>query len=319
MKENQQPLVSIIMNCFNGEKYLKQAINSIFSQSYTNWELIFIDNNSNDRSQEIALSFGKRVNYFKLDKTINLSSARKYGFSKITGEWLAFLDTDDYWFKNKLQVQINFLKNTDYIFCYSSIKEINTNDELIRIRKPRYENGPHLKNQLISFDINMVTPLIKVKALIDNNILFDENIVASEEYNLFIRLASKGDFSSIQDVLGAWRVGESTLTNKSIEYWFKDREYTIKQLIQENPTLEKEIYYEIKIALNRAKYYKARFLISKENWSEARKTLSLISTDSLIYFVLYCISYNKSLWNFFHNEKRKRRISQRLEKIYLLK
>ena len=60
-----KPLVSIIVNCYNGEKYLQDAINSIYAQSYQNWEIVFWDNNSNDNSAEIAISFDKKLRYYK--------------------------------------------------------------------------------------------------------------------------------------------------------------------------------------------------------------------------------------------------------------
>ena len=63
--KKSQPLVSIVINCYNGEEFLKSAIDSIYSQTYTNWEIIFWDNCSTDRSSEIALSYDKRLRYFK--------------------------------------------------------------------------------------------------------------------------------------------------------------------------------------------------------------------------------------------------------------
>ena len=71
-----KPLVSIIVNCYNGEKYLQDAINSIYAQSYQNWEIIFWDNNSNDNSAEIALSCDKKLRYYKSQSTTTLGKAR---------------------------------------------------------------------------------------------------------------------------------------------------------------------------------------------------------------------------------------------------
>ena len=100
------------MNCFNGEKYLEEALNSVFQQTYENWELIFWDNNSNDKSKQIISSFkDKRIRIFtSLDHT-NLGEARKEAYKKVQGDYLAFLDVDDIWKPNKLIEQIKLFDN----------------------------------------------------------------------------------------------------------------------------------------------------------------------------------------------------------------
>ena len=111
----KQKLVSIIMNCHNGEKYLKDAINSIIIQSYKNWELIFFDNASTDNSSNIVKNFkDKRIKYH-YSEFVNLGVARKKAFSLCKGEYVAFLDSDDYWVKNKLSLQVNQLNK--FINC----------------------------------------------------------------------------------------------------------------------------------------------------------------------------------------------------------
>ena len=114
------PLVSIIMNCHNGEKYLSKSISSIFSQSYKNWELIFFDNNSNDNSKKIIKSYkDKRIKYFFSKKKINLYHARNLALKKTKGKYVSFLDVDDLWDKKKLKLQIDYLKkNKEYKIIY---------------------------------------------------------------------------------------------------------------------------------------------------------------------------------------------------------
>ena len=107
-----KPLVSIIVNCYNGEKYLQGAINSIYAQSYQNWEIIFWDNNSNDSSAEIALSCDKKLRYYKSQSTTPLGKARTQAVSKAKGEYLAFLDCDDLWHEKKLEKQVDKIINS---------------------------------------------------------------------------------------------------------------------------------------------------------------------------------------------------------------
>ena len=102
MAELNKPLVSIIVNCFNGERYLKEALTSVLNQSYQNWEIIFWDNRSNDNSKNILNSFkDKRIKYFFAEKHTTLYQARNLAIQKSSGDLLAFIDADDLWEKNK--------------------------------------------------------------------------------------------------------------------------------------------------------------------------------------------------------------------------
>ena len=113
-------LVSIIINCFNGEKYLKDCLESVRLQTYANWEIIFWDNKSKDNSKKIFKSFkDKRFKYFLAKKHTNLYEAKNLALKKANGDIIAFLDTDDLWLKNKLQKQVNYLsQNLRYFFDY---------------------------------------------------------------------------------------------------------------------------------------------------------------------------------------------------------
>ena len=98
------PLVSIIVNCYNGEKFLRQCLESIFNQTYENWEVIFWDNASTDKSQTIFKSFkDKRLNYYRSAENVSLGQARAWAVNKSNGEYIAFLDVDDKWFPKKLR------------------------------------------------------------------------------------------------------------------------------------------------------------------------------------------------------------------------
>ena len=99
-------LVSIIMNCHNGEKFLYESIKSVIKQTYKNWELIFLIIILLI-TQKIAFSFkDKRIKYYK-SKFVNLGIARKKAFKLCKGRFLTFLDCDDFWHKDKLKIQLN--------------------------------------------------------------------------------------------------------------------------------------------------------------------------------------------------------------------
>ena len=111
-----KPLVSVIMNCHNGSKFLEQSIDSIISQTYKNWELIFWDNVSQDDSKKIINKFSdNRIKYFKSKKFNRLYKSRNLAIQNAKGEFISFLDTDDLWQKDKLEKQMNFFQKMKVI------------------------------------------------------------------------------------------------------------------------------------------------------------------------------------------------------------
>ena len=140
---NDQPLVSVIMNCFNGEVFMSEAIKTVLSQTYLNWELIFWDNQSKDRSAEIFKSFNdKRLKYYYSDKHTSLYNARNLAIKKSNWEFISFLDVDDLWEKNKLEQQMHFFSNpeVDVVFSNLWITKKNVNKKKY-IQKKNFHEG----------------------------------------------------------------------------------------------------------------------------------------------------------------------------------
>src|SRR5438445_5087534 len=105
-----RPAVSVIMNCLNGAPYLTEALQSVFAQTFTDWEVIFWDDASTDCSAAIARSFGEKVRYFKGPGGQPLGASRNLAFGQAEGRYLAILDTDDTWEASKLMRQVAFLE-----------------------------------------------------------------------------------------------------------------------------------------------------------------------------------------------------------------
>ena len=120
--KNKKKLISIIVNCYNGEKFLKESLISIQNQEYKNWELIFWDNKSNDNSKKIFKSFkNKKFKYFCAKKHTSLYTARNLAIEKCKGEFISFLDVDDTWEKDKLKRQIKFFENKKVGVVYGNL------------------------------------------------------------------------------------------------------------------------------------------------------------------------------------------------------
>ncbi len=107
--------ISIIMPVYNGEKFLREALNSVLEQTYTDWELLIINDNSNDSSDEIINKFMDqcdKIIYIKNVDNLGVATSRNIGIDKATGEFVAFIDCDDIWYVNKLEQQIEFVNMT---------------------------------------------------------------------------------------------------------------------------------------------------------------------------------------------------------------
>ena len=114
--------VEIILPVFDCEDYLEQTIKSIFEQSFKNWKLILIDDNSNLKTKKILSKYNKnkKIRIIQLSKNRGVAYCRNLGIKKSNSKYLAFIDSDDTWNKNKLKLQINFMekRNLDFSFTY---------------------------------------------------------------------------------------------------------------------------------------------------------------------------------------------------------
>ena len=130
--EESKSLVSIIMNCYNGQRHLKKAIDSIYQQDYHDWEIIFWDNASNDDSAKVAKCYDKRLKYFLAPSNTSLGEARNIALQKACGKYVAFLDCDDKYLPEKLTKQVNMMEINQCALCYGSVIVINEEGEKIK-------------------------------------------------------------------------------------------------------------------------------------------------------------------------------------------
>lgn len=122
------PLVSIIMPCYNAERYIAQSIESVLAQSYQNWELIITDDASTDKSVEIISKYSKnddRISVMVPDEHQGIARTRNMSISRARGRFMAFLDSDDIWYPEKLEKQVNYMLENDLAFTYSSYEIID--------------------------------------------------------------------------------------------------------------------------------------------------------------------------------------------------
>ena len=305
--------VDVIINCFNGEKYLSEALKSVQKQDFPHWRIIFIDNCSTDDSAKIAKSFKGNLKYFKTEKKVSLGAARKIAVDMCNSEFISFLDCDDTWMPYKLSDQIEIMKNNNIVLTYSGINNVDQNKKLISQFKPLKAEGNLLKEKLISFDINIVTALLRRKFLIKNNLNFLPTMEASEEYNLFMRITALGQIHSSDKIHANYRLLENSLTNQFKEKWSEERNFTLNQIFRKKDKLSSTYKNEIEVAKRRSSYYEACFLMQSKQYSSARRNLKRIAFKEKKYLLLLVISFSPFLWNFFH----KRGVKEKFTNIFL--
>ena len=228
-------LVSIILNCFNGEAYLHEAINSIKLQTYKNWELIFWDNQSTDRSKKILNSFKlDKLKYFYSEKHTSLYEARNLAEKKCEGEYIAFIDADDTWEKNKLEKQIKLFENKLVGVVYGNLWIYNEKSKKRKIfSKDKLIKGIIDKKILSNYKIGIITSMIRKDLLIDNKIYFDKKYNHIGDFDLFIKLSRICEFDAVQAPVATYRIHGNNLSLKN-----SDREISeLKSWLLENKLL----------------------------------------------------------------------------------
>ena len=217
MKIKKSPLVSVIINCYNGERYLIECLKSVKNQTYKNWEVIFWDNQSTDKSKKIYLQFSKdkRFKYFYAKKFTTLYQARNLALKKINGEIVTFLDTDDYWLPDKIEKQVDiFLKYKDVNLVYTNYKQIKKFFifDIIKKKKLVLYSGSICNELLKDYSIAWLTVAIRNKKNFMKKNPFNEQLDMVSDYDFTLRFSAKNNIYSINQYLAVNRQHSNQLS-----------------------------------------------------------------------------------------------------------
>jgi glycosyltransferase involved in cell wall biosynthesis len=279
-KSKKLPLVSIIMTCFNGEEFLEKAIKSILNQTYSNWELIFFDNNSNDNSKKILEKFkDKRIKYFKNNKKTNLGEVRELSYNKCNGDFISFLDVDDTWVKNKLteQVKVFFNPNIDLVFtnCFI-LEERNMNNKNLYLRHNKIFNKKlYLEDILKSYYVDnpltvWITLMIRSSILKQMNYVFNKKYHIISDFDLVMRLAEKNKILGINKPLATYRMHNNN------ESYLRKKDQLIELKKWTNTNKKKEIYLQslvFKKFIDKVNYDLIKIKIINNNYKNLFKSI----------------------------------------------
>lgn len=196
------PLISVIIPTYNGAAFIERTIRSVLTQTYTRFELLVVDDGSQDNTgqivRELALQDG-RIKYFYRENSGGPARPTNYGIGQAAGEWLAFLDHDDYWLPEKLARQVRYVRHhsVDMVTCHTFVRWEGAGDRATKIKVPRSRNYTRLileKNFILS------TSSVLVKTDVARAVgLFDERLIGPQDWDFYIRVLTGGYSLGIVD------------------------------------------------------------------------------------------------------------------------
>lgn len=216
-------LVSIIMPNYNSSKYLPETIKSVIAQSYSAWELIIVDDCSTDESVSIIkkyCSIDRRIKFFINERNSGAAFSRNYALSQASGRWIAFLDSDDIWFSEKLAKQIKFMELNNFHFTYTNYNRIDENSNNLM----KVISGPKVITRRTMFRYNYIGCLT---AIYDRNVVgiihVDERLKSKNDYAMWLQVCQKCNCYLLNDVLGSYRVRSNSISHISLKASIKNQ------------------------------------------------------------------------------------------------
>lgn len=216
-------LISVIIPAYNSEKTIIQTINSVLQQSYSNFELIVINDGSSDRTLELLQTIqDPRIQIFSYPNG-GVSTARNRGIAKATGKYISFLDADDRWTKDKLELQWTTLQQHPQAALAYSWVYFESDSQPSYAETSSYFTGNVYPELLIkNFLHTGSNPLIRKEA-IEQICFFDPELKTCEDWDFFLRIAAKKEFVLVDRVQVIYRQSNTSLTTniEQIKYYHK--------------------------------------------------------------------------------------------------
>ncbi len=240
-------LVSIVLTYYKKRRYLEKTLESISNQSYKNYEIIFVYDDSEKNDYNFVKNLLKKFKRKKIifnKKNLGVSKSRNIALKNCKGKYIAFIDADDTWLKNKLKYQILYMKKNLSLFSFTSYAIIDKNDKILKYRKVNY--NPNYITLLKTNKIGLSTVIFdkKLKKLIKF-----VSLKTQEDYALWLKLLrSNITLDHIKKTLSYWRKSENSLSSNNIQK-FKDAFILFYKY--ENKNLLNSIYCVLVLTINK--------------------------------------------------------------------
>lgn len=213
--------VSIITPVYNASRFLNKTAESVFDQTYTNWEWILVDDCSTDGSWSILKSLEKkdsRIRVFKNEENLKSGKTRNFAIKNAKGRFIAFLDSDDLWHKEKLSIQIPFMLNNQYYFSHTSYGYISENGEKIK-------STFHVRKEVDYYNLLKRTEISCLTAIYDAESIgkfYMSEHARKQDYALWLSILKSGVNSyGIDEELAYYRQVNNSATSKKYKLILK--------------------------------------------------------------------------------------------------
>jgi glycosyltransferase involved in cell wall biosynthesis len=262
--------VSVIIPTYECERYISLAIDSVLAQTFKDYEIIIIDDGSTDNTQNELKKYSM-MNNIKIIRQSNQgpSAARNCGIKMSSGKFIAFLDADDIWLPKKLEMQITFLRNNPLVhlvYCNAYIFKENFTWGKTHFNFSHPASGKVLNQLFLLNFIPLLTVVIR-RSILNTVGLFDETVIASEDYDLWLRICQTTTIAFINEPLAKYRVSSGQATKqriKMVENEIKVKEKAFRnapELLKLSKSCLDQGYYNLLIRI--AKLYLQNNLIQE--------------------------------------------------------
>lgn len=204
--EKIKGLVSVIMPSYNTAPYIKQAIQSVFNQTYKNWELLIVDDCSTDNTDEILAGIhDRRIKILKNEMNSGAAVSRNKALREAKGQWVAFLDSDDIWMPEKLEKQIRFMEKNGYSFSYTNYEEIDTSGYKtgVMVTGPKKITKTGMFNYCWPGCLTVMYDAEKI------GLIQIEDIKKNNDYATWLKICKKTNCYLLNESLGQYRRGRT--------------------------------------------------------------------------------------------------------------
>src|SRR5690625_1276491 len=242
----QQPLVSVITTAYNAARFICETMDSVRAQTYENWEMIIVDDQSSDNTVQLVKRYEQkdnRIRLVQLNQNSGSAIARNTAMDHANGRYIAFLDSDDRWLPKKLQKQLCFMQENDLAFTFTKYVRMHENGELT--------NGISKAPVKLSYDDLMKRCVIGcLTVMLDREKIGEErmvNIRTRQDYAFWLTITRKGFYAyGLPEVLAEYRLVADSISSNKIKA--AKRNWYVLRVVEKQP-LHKAIWYFLHYAV----------------------------------------------------------------------
>jgi len=215
----ENSLVTVLMPVYNAEKYLKEAIDSILNQTYTNIEFLIINDGSTDGSEDIIYSYkDSRIRFVKNPQNMGLIATLNKGLDLANGKYIARMDADDVSMPTRLKTQVNYMEaNSDVAVCGSKIITMDDDGNELK-HAPYMVTDPDRMKHFLTVDDCIVHPSVMMRTnMVQNKFYYDPKYLHSEDYDFFLRISERHKVANLEEKLLKYRLSVGGVSRKHVD------------------------------------------------------------------------------------------------------